>query len=349
MQHYPIILAIDTSCDDTSVAITQGKRVLSNIIASQANFHRKYGGVHPSLAKRMHNKYLSPTMKKALQVSDVPLKNLDAVAVTIGPGLAPALETGILFAKKIVRNIKKPLLAVNHMEGHLLSSFAQNSKGKGPFSTVKPQFPILGLLISGGHTQMVLIKQIGKYRLLGETLDDAAGEAFDKLAKMLNLGYPGGPIVSELAKKGKPLYKLPVPMSTRKDLNFSFSGLKTACLYQISKLKKPLSKTNIENFSASFVFTVSKSLTNKLKLAINQTNPKCIILGGGVISNSEIRNNVRKLARKHNLKVYIPYSPKLFTDNAAMIGVAAYFKLKKGEQVKDLNSLDRLPSLNFSF
>lgn len=342
------ILAIDTSCDETSVAVSENERIQSNIIASQATFHQEYGGVVPFLAKRMHHQYLCPTLDKALTTARVLPQELDAVAVTHGPGLAPALEAGIKHAKKICREYHKPLIAVNHMEGHLLSSFVRNRSGKRSFPDFnKASFPLLGLLISGGHTQLVLMKNFGSYRLLGETLDDAAGEAFDKVAKMLNLGYPGGPIISELAKKGKPVFKLPVPMKGKKSLNFSYSGLKTACFNRLSQLKKPLTRSTIENFASSFVYAVTASLTDRLEKAIIACRPQAVILGGGVISNLYLRKQIRKTAGKHNLRVYLPYSPKLFTDNAAMIAVSAFYQAQRNDFVKKIHCLDRQPNLNF--
>ena len=342
------ILAIDTSCDETSVAITEDDRVLSNVISSQIEFHKKYGGVVPFLAQKMHKELIGPAVNLALKNARKELNDIDAIAVTVGPGLAPALEVGIDFAKKLIAKANPAaagLVAVNHMEAHLLSSFAKNSKGKGSFI---PKFPILGLLVSGGHTQLVLMKNFGQYQLLGETLDDAAGEAFDKVAKMLNLGYPGGPIISELAKAGYPTYKLPIPMQGSKDLNFSFSGLKTACLYRLKQIpEKQKTRVFIQNFAASFEIAVAKALGTKLKKAIEKYQPNQIVLGGGVINNLTIRKEIRKIANRYRLKVYLPYTNKLLTDNAAMIGVCAWHQTQRGDFVKKINSLDRQPNLNF--
>jgi len=348
-----IILAIDTSCDETSVAVTKNDWVLANIVYSQVEFHQKYGGVVPFLAQKIHQKLIDEVINKALKKSGKNFNQLDAVAVTIGPGLPPALEVGVKKAKEIALKYKLPLVAVNHMEAHLLSSFAKNSKGKGG---AKPKFPALGLLVSGGHTQIVLMNDFGRYKLLGETLDDAAGEAFDKVAKMLNLGYPGGPIISQLAKEGKAKYHLPVPMAQSKDLNFSFSGLKTACLYFLQKIS-PEKKTRhpayrqagfICDFAASFEKTVAKALTLKLEKAINKFKPRQILLGGGVINNLTIRKEVRKIAKKYHLEVCLPYTNKLLTDNAAMVGVCAWYQAKRKDFVKNLKTLDRQPNLNFN-
>jgi len=342
------ILAIDTSCDDTSAAITLNDRVLSNVIASQVEFHEPYGGVYPMLAKRKHQEFIEPAIAEALRRAGLRCFEIDAIAVTIGPGLAPALEVGVTKAKELAKKFKKPLIGVNHMEGHLLSSFARNSKGIGPFSKRKPRFPILGLLVSGGHTQLVLMMDFGKYQLIGETLDDAAGEAFDKVARMLDLGYPGGPIISELAKKGKPKYELPVPMIGSRGFNFSFSGLKTACFYKLQKLPKPWNKQFYCDFAVSFEKAAIEALMIKLKRAIRTYRPKQIILGGGVINNLRLRKEARKAARQFNLEIFVPYDKKLFTDNAAMIGVCAWHQAKRKDFFKNTDLLDRKPNLNFN-
>jgi N6-L-threonylcarbamoyladenine synthase len=345
----PVILAIDTSCDETSVAISSGRRIISNVISSQVNIHEKWGGVVPHLAKRAHIDKIEPVTKEALLNSGFrTLSEIDAIAVTIGPGLAPALEVGLAYAKKLSLDHKKPLIAINHMEGHLLSSLALNSKGKHPHASYEPAniFPAIGLLVSGGHTQLILVKEFGHYQLLGETLDDAAGEALDKLSKMLKLGYPGGPIIEILAKQGDPkAIKLPIPMQYSKDLNFSFSGLKTAALYQIQKAKP--NKQYTHNMCASFQQAVATSLTTKLTKAIKQYSPKSILLGGGVFSNLYIRNKVRNTVKSFNLPLHLPYSKKLFTDNAAMICIPAYYKYLKQDFVKNIAQLDRQPNLEF--
>jgi len=342
-----LILSIDTSCDETCAAVTCDDRVLSNVIASQIEFHKEYGGVFPSLAKRMHLEMIGPVISEALSRAKVCLEKVDAIAVTIGPGLAPALEIGVAKAKEVTKKFKKPLVAVNHMEGHLLSAFVRNKNGNGSFSKIRPGFPILGLLVSGGHTQLVLMRGFGNYQLLGETLDDAAGEAFDKVAKMLELGYPGGPIISELAEQGNPIYELPIPMLGSKDLNFSFSGLKTACLYKLQKIKKPWDRQFYRDFSASFEKAIVLALTSKLEKAIKIVKPKQIVLGGGVINNLALRKAARKKAKKFGLRVFVPYDKKLFTDNAGMVGVCAFYQAKRNDFVKNIDLLDRQPNLNF--
>jgi len=346
------ILAIDTSCDETSAAITVNNQIKSNIIASQIKFHQKYGGVMPNVAKRMHQKFLPLVITQSLQKAKKNWAQINAIAVTIGPGLAPALEIGIKQAKQLAKKHQKPLIAVNHMEGHLLSSFAKNSKGQSAFGNIKPQFPLLGLLVSGGHTQLVLMKSFGQYQLLGETLDDAAGEAFDKVAKMLGLGYPGGPIISKLAQEGTPKYKLPVPMRNSKDFNFSFSGLKTACLYKIQKLKKTHPQLLqqhqfLTDFAASFEKTAVEALTVKFKKAIEKYKPKQTVLGGGVTNNLTLRKQASYIASQFGLKTFFPNDKKLLTDNAAMIGVCGWYQSQRKNFVKNIDSLDRQPNLNF--
>lgn len=346
-----LILSIDTSCDDTSAAVTANDQVISNVISSQIELHKKWGGVVPIIAKRAHEERIDAVVNEVIKRAKIEsIKDVDALAVTIGPGLAPALEVGIRYVKKLAEKYNKKIIAVNHMEGHLLSSFVKNKEGKG--ASVKPNFPLLGLLISGGHTQLVVMHKFGKYELLGETLDDAVGEAFDKVSKMLELGYPGGPILERLAKDGdEKAFKLPIPMRKRTDENYSFSysGIKTALLYLVKELKEQnkLDKITIQNLAASFQRVVTISLIDKLELAVKKTDQKGILLGGGVISNLYIRNHIRRAMKKHKLPVYIPYSKKLFTDNAAMIGVAAYYQAKRNDFVPDISSLDRKPNLSF--
>lgn len=338
----PTILSIETSLDDTCAAVTRGRRVLSNIVSSQTGYHAEWGGTVPDIAKRLHREWLPKVVDLALKKAGNP--KLDAVAVTRGPGLAPSLEQGIAYAKKIAAERKLPLIAVNHMEGHLLSSFAENSSGNGPMKD--PRYPALGFLISGGHTELVLMRSIGNYQLLGETLDDAAGEAYDKVARMLCLGYPGGPILAEMAKQGNPIYPLPEPMTHRKDCNFSFSGLKTKARYFLEENKPELTKEFITDFAASFQAAVFKHLMKRFRRAIELYSPGMVLLGGGVVSNVELRRVTRSVAQEYGIPTYIPYSRKLFTDNAAMIGVAASYQCVRGE-FSDPEELDRLPNLNF--
>jgi len=358
------ILAIDTSCDDTAVAVTCKRRVLSNVLSSQVEIHKKYGGVYPTEAKRAHEEKIGFVLAEAMKRFGKNWNEIDAVAVTYGPGLAPALQVGVAKAKMLCEKYKKPLLAVNHMEGHLLSALAQNSKGKGmvDFDFLdKNNFPILCLLVSGGHTELVVIRGNGDYEVIGRTRDDAGGEAFDKVARMLGLGYPGGEIIELLAKEGDPMaFDFPIPMARDSGLDFSFSGLKTAVMYSLKSLNKVdttkavrmgeivgLNRKIIVDVAASFQRVLIRSLVLKMKRAIEQVKPKSIWLGGGVGANLKLRNELRKLLKAYGLKLYIPYSRKLFADNAVMIGMAGYYMAQRGEFWEDVNSLERVPGLNF--
>ncbi|NOY14974.1 MAG: tRNA (adenosine(37)-N6)-threonylcarbamoyltransferase complex transferase subunit TsaD [bacterium] len=355
------VLAIETSCDETSVAVVKNRRILSNILATQVKYHAKYGGGVPDLARRKHKEFLPSVLKRALQVSGATLSDIDVIAVTVGPGLAIALEVGIAKAKELAKRLNKPLVAVNHMEGHLLAVLAKNRVGKGGYDE-KKYLPWLGVLISGGHTELVLVEEVGRYRIIGETLDDAAGEAFDKIGRMLGLGYPAGPVIEQLAKKGRDRFVLPVPMKGSGDLNFSFSGLKTAVLYAIKDyvcrsgrvcgLKEvasgqvELDKEFVQDMAFSFQKTVGLALEQKIKSALKKYNfVKAVSIGGGVGSNLYIRSVIRKTARSFGLPLLLPYSKKLYSDNAGMIGVAGYLKYCRGEVVADVDELDRQPSL----
>ncbi|MEI6690933.1 MAG: tRNA (adenosine(37)-N6)-threonylcarbamoyltransferase complex transferase subunit TsaD [bacterium] len=364
------ILAIETSLDDTCAAVVRGGRVLSNIVNSQTRFHADWGGTVPDIAKRLHHEWLPKVVDLALRkagisLGTVPKRNsrvqpekgstavegtvprgVDAIAVTIGPGLAPSLEQGIAYATEFAHLYNIPLIPVNHMEGHLLSSYVQNKKGTSSFSKTNPQYPSIGFLISGGHTELVLMKGIGNYQLLGETLDDAAGEAYDKVARLLMLGYPGGPILAEMAKNGTPNYHLPEPMTTRKDLNFSFSGLKAAARRYLESEKPELTQEFVQNFAASFQKAVFKHLTTRLLRAIEEYNPSMLLLGGGVVSNIALRKLTREIAKEYGIKAYFPKDKKLITDNAAMIGYVAWEHVKLGDAFTS-QKLDRLPNLNF--
>jgi len=342
MKNDPTILSIETSLDDTCASVTQGLRVISNVVSSQTSHHAAWGGTVPDIAKRLHKEWLPKVVDLAHRKSGHP--KLDAIAVTRGPGLAPSLEQGISYAKELALKYSIPLIGVNHMEGHLLSAFAQTKNGT--LGLASPLYPALGFLISGGHTELVLMKGIGDYDLLGVTLDDAAGEAYDKVARMLMLGYPGGPILAEMAKSGTPKYHLPEPMTTRPDLNFSFSGLKTAARQYLEREKPELTKEFIQDFASSFQSAVFKHLIKRLRRAIDLYTPHMILLGGGVVSNTSLRETIRNLANEYSLPVHYPRNKKLITDNAAMIGIAAYHQYLS-KDFTDLASLDRLPNLNF--
>lgn len=337
------ILAIDTSCDETSVAISRDDVILANVIASQIELHKKWGGVVPAIAQRAHRANLEPTINEALQRAKFTLEAIDVFAVTYGPGLAIALEVGVAKAKELAREFKKPLVAVNHMVGHIYANLAKTKTGRA--ALYKIEFPALALLLSGGHSEMVLIKGPFDFEIVGQTLDDALGEAYDKVAKMLNLGYPGGPIVAHLAKSGNPrAFDFPVPMKQSGDLNFSFSGLKTAVLYATKKLPAPLTREQIVDVAASFQRVAFESVILKLAAAVKQYQPKQILLGGGVIANTPLRRAIRTALKPFDRSVFYPNLKKLCTDNAAMIAVAAYYLAIDKRFVTNLEDLDREPS-----
>lgn len=348
------IIAFDTSCDETSVAVVSNRRVLSSVRFSQVDLHKEYGGVVPMIARRAHEESIQGVYEQALRKSKMKIEDIDYVAVTYGPGLAIDLEIGINFAKKLAIKYNKPFVPVNHMEGHLLSSLALNTKGKGLVSDkeLKDIFPALGLLISGKHTEIIYVDDFCKYRKLGQTLDDAAGEAFDKVGRMLNFGYPGGPVVSEFAKKGKRgVISLPIPMEKSKDLNFSYSGLKTACLYKIKELRDNgiPEKEWIYDFCRSFVDSITKSLEIKLEFAIKQyPEVKTILVGGGVVSSEYIVRSLGKLVKIYNKNYYFPEMMDR-GDNAAMIGIAGYYNVLNNRylsKIEDIQKIDRDPRLS---
>jgi N6-L-threonylcarbamoyladenine synthase len=275
------------------------------------------------------------------------MKYIDAVAVTQGPGLAVALEVGIQKAKEIASEYKKPLIAVNHLEGHIYSCFAQNQKGN-PKTRVK--FPYLALVVSGGHTELVLLKDHLKYEVLGETVDDAAGEALDKAAKLLGFGYPGGPVIERLAAnvQNKDMYKLPRPMKKSGDLNFSFSGLKTAFYYLLKEMNEKEKNKNVKLLASSFQEAVFESLLFKTERAIQKTGVMKLLDGGGVVANKHLRNHMRRLVKKYNGEVLFPPYQYLSGDNAAMIGIVASYKADKKQFVTDFEKLDRIPRFSLS-
>ena len=339
------ILSIDTSCDETCAAVTEDLKILSNVIWSQASFHANFGGVMPSLAQRLHKERIDFVVQKAL------ITDIDAIAVTIGPGLAIALEVGISKAKELATKYNKPLIAVNHIEGHLLSAFALKRSDLTQSSDLKKVGPYLGLVISGGHTELIKINKIGDYEILTQTQDDALGEALDKAARMLGLGYPGGAVLEKMAKLGKSdSYSLPLPMAGKEQDNyFSYSGLKTA-FYRLVEKEKPLTKEKIYNLAASFQNMAFRHLTRVSSLAITNAQslvPSAFLLvGGGVAANTEVRKRIRNMSKEFGIKTLFPSSKKLCGDNAAMIGIAAHFKAQRNEYVKDVNSLDRQPRLS---
>ena len=321
--HVNYILAIESSCDDTSAAVLCNKKVLSNVVATQ-EIHKKYGGVVPELASRAHQQNIVPVVHQALAQANIDKKQLSAIAFTRGPGLMGSLLVGTSFAKSLALGLDIPLIEVNHMQAHILAHFIDNEGQK------VPEFPFLGMTISGGHTQIVLVKDFFDVEILGETLDDAVGEAFDKSAKLLGLPYPGGPLIDKHAKLGNDkAFEFPKPKVP--GLNFSFSGLKTSILYFIQKRTKEdpeFINKNIDDICASIQFTILEILMDKLKLAVKQTGIKQIAIGGGVAANSGIRGRLEHAKNELGWETYIPKFAYC-TDNAAMIGIVGYLKFLK--------------------
>lgn len=325
MEHKNIyILAIESSCDDTSAAVLHNNRKLSNIVATQ-KIHEEYGGVVPELASRAHQQNIVPVVHQALAKANIDKKQLSAIAFTRGPGLMGSLLVGTSFAKSLALGLDIPLIEVNHMQAHILAHFIDEDNNE------KPQFPFLALTISGGHTQIVLVKNYFELEILGETLDDAVGEAFDKSAKILGLPYPGGPLVDKYAQLGNPK-AFPFPKPKVKDLNFSFSGLKTSILYFIQNQVKEnpnFIEENLNDICASIQYTIIDILMSKLKKAAKQTGIKQIAIGGGVSANSGIRKALKDAENRYGWTTYVPKF-EYCTDNAAMIGIVGYLKYLEG-------------------
>lgn len=348
-----LLLGIDTSCDDTSIAILNDRKVLSSVVSSQLEIHAQYGGVVPDIARREHEKNIPLVFEDALKKAKVKIEDIDAVAVTYGPGLAIDLEVGITFAKELSSKYNIPVLPINHMEGHLLSSLLLNSRGRGLVEgDIDDIFPTLGLLMSGKHTEIIMVDGISKYEKIGQTLDDAAGEAFDKVGRILNFGYPGGPVLSEFAKRGNSgVIEFPIPMRNSGDLNFSFSGIKTAALYKSKELREQglPEKEWVYDFCRGFVDSVYESIAIKLSKAI-ESNPqaKGVMVGGGVFNSEEILRRVGKLVRDYSLDYYFP-EIGYRGDNGAMIALVGSLHLSLGEEGligNDLDDLDRDPRLS---
>ncbi len=329
------ILSIETSCDETAAAIIVDGKVKASIIASQAlTLHAKYGGVVPEVAAREHISVIIPTIELALKQAKIKLAQIDYIAVTYGPGLTTSLMVGVDTAKALGLSLNKPVLPINHLEGHIYANFV----GK------KISFPAIILTVSGGHTFLTEMKGHGKYRLLGETLDDAAGEAFDKTARMMGLGYPGGAQLSKLAQTGNAqAFDLPRPMLKSDNFEFSFSGLKTAVLYTMQKMKR-ISPKQKADLAASVQLAIVDVLIAKLEKAIVRYKPKTIMLGGGVAANKLLRERFKKLATRYKLQSTIP-AFEYCTDNAAMIGLAAFYRIKnkKAKFPKTFSAKPNLP------
>ncbi|MDG2396529.1 MAG: tRNA (adenosine(37)-N6)-threonylcarbamoyltransferase complex transferase subunit TsaD [Flavobacteriaceae bacterium] len=314
------ILGIESSCDETSAAILKNNIVLSNIIANQ-KVHKEYGGVVPELASREHQKNIIPVVEMALNKAKIKKNTLSAIAYTRGPGLLGSLLVGSSFAKSFSMGLKIPLIEVNHMQAHILCHFIGNE--------LKPKFPFIGVTLSGGHTQIILVKNYFEMKIIGSTIDDAIGEAFDKCGKMLGLEYPSGPKIDELSKKGNPnCFKFPIPKVD--GYNVSYSGFKTSVLNFLNKKNKKFINQNLHDLCASIQNTLIKIIIEKVKLSINDTKNNTIAIGGGVSANSSLRDELKKLSKKHKWNVFFP-KLEYTTDNAAMIGIVGFLKYKNGK------------------
>ena len=315
-----IVLGVESSCDETGLALYDTQRgLLSHALHSQVAMHEEYGGVVPELASRDHIRRAIPLLEQVLGQANVAMQDVDAIAYTQGPGLAGALLVGSSIACSLGLAADKPVLGVHHLEGHLLSPLL----AKEP-----PEFPFIALLVSGGHTQLMRVDGVGQYTLLGETLDDAAGEAFDKSAKLLGLGYPGGPAISRLAEFGDPnAYKLPRPMLHSKDFNFSFSGLKTAVLTVVKNHPANICEQDKANIARGFVDAIVDVLTAKCVSALKHTGLKRLVIAGGVGANKQLRESLNAAAARKRFKVYYP-ELEFCTDNGAMIAFAGAMRLQ---------------------
>jgi N6-L-threonylcarbamoyladenine synthase len=323
-----IVLGVESSCDETGLALYDTQRgLLSHALHSQVAMHEEYGGVVPELASRDHIRRAIPLLERTLEQAGVALSEIDAIAYTQGPGLAGALLVGSSIACSLALATDKPVIGVHHLEGHLLSPLLASDP---------PAFPFVALLVSGGHTQLMRVDGVGQYTLLGETLDDAAGEAFDKSAKLLGLGYPGGPAISRLAEFGDPLaYKLPRPMLHSKDFNFSFSGLKTAVLTVVKnheeKVMANICEQDKANIARGFVDAIVDVLTAKCVSALKHTGLKRLVIAGGVGANSQLRESLNAAAAKKKFRVFYP-ELEFCTDNGAMIAFAGAMRLQINSQ-----------------
>ncbi|MFX0548249.1 tRNA (adenosine(37)-N6)-threonylcarbamoyltransferase complex transferase subunit TsaD [Hathewaya histolytica] len=329
------ILSIESSCDETSAAVVvDGRKVLSNVISSQISTHEKFGGVVPEVASRKHIEAISAVVDEAIKESNVTMEEIDAIAVTYGPGLVGALLVGLQYAKGLAYALKKPLIGVNHIEGHICANFIEHENLEPPF---------VCLIVSGGHTFIVYMKDYGEFEVLGQTRDDAAGEAFDKVARAIGLGYPGGPKIDKISKMGNAFaINFPKAKFSEETLDFSFSGIKSAVLNYLNNAKMKGEEVKNEDVAASFQRAVVEVLAENAMKACKLKNVDKIIVAGGVACNSALRDELNKEGEKRGIKVLYP-SPILCTDNAAMIGSAGYFEYKKG-RVAEL-TLNAVPNL----
>lgn len=329
-----ITLAVESSCDETSVAVLKnGREVLSNIINTQVDLHKKFGGVVPEVASRKHIENIDVVLQEALEKANITLNDIDHIAVTYGPGLVGALLVGLSHAKALAFTLNKPLVGVNHIEGHVSANYIEHKDLKPPFIT---------LIVSGGHTHLVEVKDYGEYEILGRTRDDASGEAFDKIARAMGLGYPGGPIVDRLAKEGNKK-AIDFPRAYLDEgYDFSFSGLKSAVLNYLNAKKMKNEEIVVEDVCASFQEAVVEVLSQKAIKAAKEKGYNTITLAGGVACNSALRDKLTELGNQNNISIKYP-SPVLCTDNAAMIGCAGYYSYINGR--RDDMSLNAVPNL----
>ena len=317
-----LILGIETSCDETGIALyDSNKGLLGHTLHSQIDLHAEYGGVVPELASRDHIRYIIPLINQLLNKTSIAKEAINAIAYTAGPGLSGALLVGSTVGESLSFALGIPSIPVHHLEGHLLAPMLEDTK---------PVFPFLALLVSGGHTQIIHVKQIGQYDIVGDTLDDAAGEAFDKTAQLLGMGYPGGAALSKLAESGKPKYDLPKPMLHSKNFDFSFSGLKTAVLTLVKK-QPELTDTIKANIAASFQESITEVLIYKTLKAMNSLNLNQIVVSGGVGANKQLREKLTKSSQEDNFQLFFP-SLEFCTDNGAMIALAGYLRHSLSEK-----------------
>jgi N6-L-threonylcarbamoyladenine synthase len=334
-----LTLGIESSCDETAAAVVKdGKEVLSNIISSQVDWHRKFGGVVPEIASRKHVELINPVIEEALEEAGVSFSDLSAVAVTFGPGLVGGLLVGISAAKSIAYAYDLPLIAVNHIEGHIYANLISHPE-------LEP--PVVCLTVSGGHTDLLYFNQLGDYEIIGRTIDDAAGEAFDKIARVMEIGFPGGPAIDKLAQQGDPTaIDLPRPMIHHENYDFSFSGLKTAVLNYINNTKQRGEEIVKADLAASFQQAVVDVLVAKVTKAAKEKNVTNVLLSGGVASNSQLRKQLREKLEERGKELYYPET-RICTDNAAMIASAGYFNWQQNHKAASYD-LNAEPNLQLS-